>query len=443
TVYGSSAWNTPDLTAVLSRYPQVVDFSGHSHYPIENPRSIWQGSFTALGTGSLTYFEMGLTGVSDSSIFPVGNTGAYSMSKTGARDADECYIVEVDKYGAVRITGYELTTGTVICRYYLRTPALKSSFTYTDGRADTAPVPSWASGAELAVEIPEYDGVTPVTTATVMVPSATCADGVVESYRAEVFVEKELVRTVRILGGYFLRPVPETMQIALTGLEPGVEYEVHVYAANAWGKDSGEYLSTSFTMPLPPDPVEPGGGDDPDEPGDGGGPDDPGNGGEPGEGGDPDDPGTGEGGDPGTGEGGDGTGNGEGTGGDPANGDNPGSGDGTGTGNGEGNGNGDGSGEGGDPGNGDNPGTGDNPGNGDVVGSDGGDDSGNGEGTGNGAGPGTGEGSGTGDGDDAGGAPPASDGTGGGDAGQPPASHGDSDDGVGADGSDGSDSLIP
>ena len=58
TVYGSDLWGTDVFTSILNKYPQVIDFSGHSHYPINDPRSIWQGRFTALGCGTLAYFEL-------------------------------------------------------------------------------------------------------------------------------------------------------------------------------------------------------------------------------------------------------------------------------------------------------------------------------------------------------------------------------------------------
>ena len=58
TVYGSELWYTNDLDGILEEYEQVVHFSGHSHFPINDPRSIWQGDFTALNTGTLSYAEM-------------------------------------------------------------------------------------------------------------------------------------------------------------------------------------------------------------------------------------------------------------------------------------------------------------------------------------------------------------------------------------------------
>lgn len=57
TCYGSWAWGRDDGTAtkILSSHPNAVAFSGHSHYSLTDERSIWQGSFTSLGTSSLRY----------------------------------------------------------------------------------------------------------------------------------------------------------------------------------------------------------------------------------------------------------------------------------------------------------------------------------------------------------------------------------------------------
>jgi len=46
---------TSGLREVLNGYPQVVNLSGHSHCPLQDPRSIWQGAFTAVETCTLCY----------------------------------------------------------------------------------------------------------------------------------------------------------------------------------------------------------------------------------------------------------------------------------------------------------------------------------------------------------------------------------------------------
>ena len=43
------------LRNLFNAYPQVVSISGHTHNPLQDPRSIWQGEFTAIDTSTLCY----------------------------------------------------------------------------------------------------------------------------------------------------------------------------------------------------------------------------------------------------------------------------------------------------------------------------------------------------------------------------------------------------
>lgn len=58
TSYGSEDWGDKSLNAVLSKYPNVVNFSGHVHYSLLDERSIWQGEYTVINTQSLSYTEL-------------------------------------------------------------------------------------------------------------------------------------------------------------------------------------------------------------------------------------------------------------------------------------------------------------------------------------------------------------------------------------------------
>ncbi|MFB8189092.1 chitobiase/beta-hexosaminidase C-terminal domain-containing protein [Microbacterium sp. NPDC055988] len=57
TVYDGAQASNAALTADLSGYPQAVYFSGHSHLHLNDERSIWQGGFTAVNDGSMSYTE--------------------------------------------------------------------------------------------------------------------------------------------------------------------------------------------------------------------------------------------------------------------------------------------------------------------------------------------------------------------------------------------------
>ena len=58
TCYGSDEWGDSSLNEVLSKYPNVVLFGGHSHYSMLDERTIWQGDYTVLQTQSLSYIEL-------------------------------------------------------------------------------------------------------------------------------------------------------------------------------------------------------------------------------------------------------------------------------------------------------------------------------------------------------------------------------------------------
>lgn len=61
TCYGSTLgdeWDTSDLTPILSKYPQIIAFGGHMHFPLIDERSIMQKGFTSVGCGSVRYMAL-------------------------------------------------------------------------------------------------------------------------------------------------------------------------------------------------------------------------------------------------------------------------------------------------------------------------------------------------------------------------------------------------
>ena len=57
TCNGPYAWGRDqgNVTKALAAWPNAVTFSGHSHHAQTDDRSIWQGAFTSVNTGSLRY----------------------------------------------------------------------------------------------------------------------------------------------------------------------------------------------------------------------------------------------------------------------------------------------------------------------------------------------------------------------------------------------------
>ena len=61
TLYANGAWGQDDGSSVklLSRFPQAIAFSGHSHAPVTDERALRCDVFTSIGTGSLRYISGG------------------------------------------------------------------------------------------------------------------------------------------------------------------------------------------------------------------------------------------------------------------------------------------------------------------------------------------------------------------------------------------------
>ena len=107
TVYGSSlddGWGMTYFTSILKQFPQVVDFSGHSHYPLNDPRSIWQGQFTAVGTGAIYYSEFNIDG---------------TYHPADSNDTATCWIVEADANNRLRLRGMDVEAGECLVEYVL------------------------------------------------------------------------------------------------------------------------------------------------------------------------------------------------------------------------------------------------------------------------------------------------------------------------------------
>jgi len=62
TVAASTRFGSGVRRRILSKYPQVINVSGHAHSSLLDETNIWQGGFTAVGLGCLTSFDGILTG---------------------------------------------------------------------------------------------------------------------------------------------------------------------------------------------------------------------------------------------------------------------------------------------------------------------------------------------------------------------------------------------
>lgn len=220
TAYGSITWGDPMIPLVFAKYPQVVDFSGHSHYPINDPRSIWQGGFIALGCGTLTSFETDLDGISGN--FP------YDVSQ-----AAQFYIVEADAEGNVHIMPYDMITEQFFPNDYYLTDLAKRNYDYSflkmklrDSR------PKFKDDTNIGTYLNENGE-------TILTFDGAEDNFAVESYKVSVAKNGIIpVASDNFSGQYMYLFMDDKYEVNLGVLESGKNYTASITALNAYAETS-------------------------------------------------------------------------------------------------------------------------------------------------------------------------------------------------------------
>ena len=217
TVYGSQAWGEDELYDILCNFPQVIDFSGHSHAPINDPRSIHQKHFTCLGTGSLSYFENDEFDKCYGTCFP------------GKEKCAQMLLVEADKDGRVRIYPYDLITDNFFPYVWKIDEAWNpQSYIYTDARYKTDIAPEFSEDAKINVSDITEDGIT------VAFTQAQIEKDYVDDYNVCVmYKDGTIAQKKNIWSEYYFYDMPETLSVSFDWLEKG-EYYIEIYANSFW-----------------------------------------------------------------------------------------------------------------------------------------------------------------------------------------------------------------
>lgn len=217
TVYGSANWGEDELTDILMNYPQIIDFSGHSHAPINDPRSIHQRHFTCLGTGTLSYFELDEF------------DKIYGTCPPGKEKAAQMLIVEADADMRVRIYPYDLITSNFFPFTWKIDEAWNvDSYLYTDKRYKSDLAPYFTDDAKITVKDVSADGFT------AEFDQAKIDEEYVNDYNIRVKdANGVIVRNAAIWSEFYFYEMPEKLSIRFDGLASG-EYTVEIYANSFW-----------------------------------------------------------------------------------------------------------------------------------------------------------------------------------------------------------------
>jgi hypothetical protein len=227
TIYGSE-WgfdqNRDLFYNTLAQYPQVISFSGHTHYPLDDPKIIHQKDFTAIGTSTGAYMWL--------------DSGRIQGEiPEGASILNQALIVEVYNNKVIikrRDIHNNDWTGEP---FEISYPANKENFKYTDDR-DKKP-PFFTKDAMLSI-------VNEKATATSVAIMFTQAKDnlLVHDYKiiARNAETKEVVKEYLAFSEFYSDPVPNPLTLQIGELKPSTMYEIEVLAVDAFGNVSNNSL---------------------------------------------------------------------------------------------------------------------------------------------------------------------------------------------------------
>ena len=231
TCYGSQWWGDSSSSAKhLKKYENVIAFSGHSHFPLTDERSIWQGDYTSIGTASLHYVELesGKLG----GTIPKDNTYMKQGMYITVTDSK----VDIERHNFF----YDETIGK---NWVLQLPLDKETFAYTEDRVNSSVAPTFGSDDKVTADHASTSSVS------ISFPAATLntENDIVHSYMIET-VDKATGETVSkdyIFSEFYLgkNQLSDSYTATIAGLQPDTTYEFKVYALNSLQKMSETFIT--------------------------------------------------------------------------------------------------------------------------------------------------------------------------------------------------------
>ena len=250
-IWESSAgdyWSTRALTPVLSKYPQAVTFGGHLHFPLHDPRSIWQGAFTAFGCGSTRYMAVE-NGKYENMQSATVMTDSYRVS--------DGWLMQMDENGNMRATAMDFSNRSPIgSPYEISYPVSDKSHlaAYNNElRAQKNHAPEF-DAAGLQVETTQVG----ISTKVVFKWNSASDDEFVHHYILTLTKDGQTVLRKKYMTDFYRHPNPSGMKKEWSveaGFLSSGTYVVTLLAEDSWG--AAVSLAKAFTIensgPLTPE----------------------------------------------------------------------------------------------------------------------------------------------------------------------------------------------
>ena len=193
-------WGQDDGTAteILRTFPNAIALSGHSHTPLNDERTLWQGAFTSVGTGAMG-FLIPFGGRENSEIDGAPDTGDQLLPRLRPADGKHAMLVSVfdDRIAFERRDFmYDLPLGD---DWVVPLP-LGDAPCAAERRAAKARAPQFAAGVKPDVSFGRVKSRTGVESdgLTVSFPNVFAADGGTRAFDFEVALEERETDVVQI-----------------------------------------------------------------------------------------------------------------------------------------------------------------------------------------------------------------------------------------------------
>lgn len=239
TVYGSFSFqdsgpwgSSKELDAILKNYPQVILFSGHTHYALNDERSIAQTTYTQVQSGSTSDIDMD-KGYAETGDVPLAG------GIPDRRSQSQGMLVEVDGSGRIRIMRIDYTRAKQIKDYWYLEPcnAAGSHLNRYSAASRSAANVAPAFSADAKLKVTELSA----TSLQISYPVAS-DDDMVFSYTVSVYDQaRNLVAEYKTLSPWYYFPCLSDLPAVRThtiSCEYAYPYTVEVVARDSFGGTS-------------------------------------------------------------------------------------------------------------------------------------------------------------------------------------------------------------
>ena len=229
-------WRYDHIRRMLKGHKQVISLSGHTHMPLQDERTIWQGEFTAINVG----------GLYKTSVIAPGADNNHYLQYNGSMGQSFCYIEVFNDYMLIyRYNAKTLKEIDPENRWRIELPYDPAKAVYTKNRSTTKQSPDFPVKAK--AEIIKENNIYCLRLTPAKHPEF------VHSYKIKLIFDDKNLKTEQffVVSDFFDRQ--KTQRIVLPfpkkiKLTPGATGKMSIAPVETFGK-TGKTLTVSFTVP--------------------------------------------------------------------------------------------------------------------------------------------------------------------------------------------------